>query len=270
MGGKRLRLRRFFSRGDGRLVLFPLDHGVSCGPVAGLEELHRVLSYGVRAGADGVVLHKGMMTCLEKVSGPLPGIFMHLSASTQLGPAFHGKVLVGSVEEALGRGADGVSVHVNLGDDAEPQMLRDLGTVGEACFRWGVPLLVMIYVRGAHAPKPVTDEAVAHAARVAGELGADLIKIPAPRDPEAMERIARCVPVPVVMAGGAKEADEAAFLERIQTGLRAGLAGVAVGRNVFQHRDPEAFLKAIVGLVHEGLSAQEAAKPWRRNPSSSV
>ncbi|SMC24817.1 fructose-bisphosphate aldolase, class I [Desulfacinum hydrothermale DSM 13146] len=258
MGGKRLRLRRFFWRGDNRLVLFPLDHGVSCGPVSGLVELSRVVSYGVRSGADGVVLHKGMLACLGEVEGRLPGIFLHLSASTQLGPSFHGKVLVGSVNEALQRGADGVSVHVNLGDDAEPEMLRDLGKVGEACFRWGLPLLVMIYVRGAHAPKPVTDEAIAHAARVAGELGADVIKIPAPKDPEVMDRIARCVPVPVVMAGGAKERDEAAFLERIQAGLRAGLAGVAVGRNVFQHRDPEGFLRTIVGLVHGERAAREA------------
>ncbi len=261
MGGKHLRLRRFFSREDGRLVLFPLDHGVSCGPIRGLEHMKNVIHYGIAAGADGLVLHKGMMAYLEQIPGRLPGIFMHLSASTQLGPAFHQKVLVGSVEEAVRRGADGVSVHVNLGDDAEPHMLRDLGRVGEACALWNLPFLVMIYVRGAHAPKPVTDEAVMHAARVAAELGADIIKIPAPQHGESLERIVNSVPVPVVMAGGSKEADERAFLTKIQQGLQAGLAGVAVGRNVFQHATPERFLAAIVALVHEGKTVEEVWSP---------
>lgn len=261
MGGKTLRLQRFFTRGDGRLVLFPLDHGVSCGPIRGLEDMAAVMRYGINSGADGLVLHKGMMAYLERLSGRLPGIFMHLSASTQIGPAFHHKVLVGSVEEAIRRGADGISVHVNLGDDSEPHMLKDLGLVGEACARWDLPLLIMIYVRGAHAPKPVTDDAIAHAARVAAELGADIIKIPAPQHVESMERIAVGVPVPVVMAGGHKEADERAFLGKIQQALQAGFAGVAVGRNVFQHPNPERFLSAIVSLVHEGRTVEEVRSP---------
>lgn len=270
MGGKTLRLRRFFSRPDGRLVLFPLDHGVSCGPVHGIAQMETVLQYGAASGADGFVLHKGMMSYLERVSGRLPGVFMHLSASTQIGPSFHRKVLVGSVEEAIRRGADGVSVHVNLGDEAEPQMLSDLGRIGEACAEWNMPLLVMIYVRGAYAPKPVTDESVEHAARVSAELGADIIKIPAPQQIETMERIVRGVPVPVVMAGGTKEPDDRAFLRRVHRGLEAGLAGVAVGRNVFQHERPDRFLSAIVGLVHEGRSVEEVWDAWMDSPSSSL
>lgn len=269
MSGKNLRLRRFFFRGDGRLVLFPLDHGVSCGPVHGIAQMEAVLRYGAAAGADGFVLHKGMMAYVERIPGRLPGVFMHLSASTQIGPSFHRKVLVGSVEEAVRRGADGVSVHVNLGDEAEPQMLMDLGRVGEACAQWNMPLLVMIYVRGVHAPKPVTDESVEHAARVAAELGADIIKIPAPQRLETVERIAQSVPVPVVMAGGTKEPDERAFLTRIRMGLEAGLAGVAVGRNVFQHACPDRFLSAIVSLVHEGRSVEEVWDAWMLSRSSS-
>lgn len=257
MGGKTLRLRRFFPRDNGRLVLFPLDHGVSRGPIRGLEDMAAVIRYGIASGADGLVLHKGMMAYLERLSGRFPGIFMHLSASTQIGPAFHRKVLVGSVEEAIRRGADGVSVHVNLGDDAEPHMLKDLGLVGVDCARWNLPLLIMIYVRGTHAPKPVTDDAIAHAARVAAELGADIIKIPAPQHAESMERIAAGVPVPVVT----RKRMNGLFLKKIQQALQAGFAGVAVGRNVFQHPNPERFLSAIVSLVHEGRTVEEVWSP---------
>ncbi len=258
MSGKSLRLKRFGPRGDGRWVILPLDHGVSCGPIQGIRDLEPVIGLGVADRVDALVLHKGMLAYLERFSGHLPGVFMHLSASTQLGAAFHGKVLVGTVEEALRRGADGVSVHVNLGDEREPEMLRDLGAVGEACALWQVPFLVMIYVRGSHAPSPVPDAAVAHAARVAAELGADVVKIPAPRHEEAMAEIAAGVPVPVVMAGGSKTSDVRAFLGRIEAGLSAGMRGVAVGRNVFQHDTPERFLRAVVGLVHDGLTVDQA------------
>ena len=121
---------------------------MTCGPVRGIERLEEPIRAGVLGGADGLVLHKGMLAHLEPVRERLPGIFMHLSASTLLGTAPSHKVLVGTVEEALRRGADGVSVHVNVGVPAEPDMLRDLGHVGSACAKWQVPLLVMIYVTG--------------------------------------------------------------------------------------------------------------------------
>jgi predicted phospho-2-dehydro-3-deoxyheptonate aldolase len=260
MSGKALRLMRCVAPGDGRTVILPMDHGVSCGPIPGLQQMPTAVQLAVRGGVDAVVLHKGMLPLLETVGGRLPGVFMHLSASTQLGGAFHHKVLVGSVEEALRRGADGVSLHINLGDTHESQMLQDLGRVGSACADWQMPLLVMIYVRGAHAPTPVPDAAIAHAARVAAELGADLIKIPSPTQAEALAAITAASPVPVVVAGGSKVPDIQAFLARIAAALQAGARGVAIGRNVFQNEHPELLLEIIVAMVHQGQSAAEATQ----------
>jgi class I fructose-bisphosphate aldolase len=258
MSGKTLRLKRFIRKRNGRIVILPLDHGVSCGPIAGLTRMGDTISMGVRGGTDALVLHKGMLRYLEPIDPPLPGVFLHLSASTQLGPSFHSKVLVGSVEEAIRRGADGVSMHINLGDIREPDMLEALGAVGAACVAWHMPLLVMAYVRGAHAPSPVPDSAIAHAARIAAELGADLIKIPPPADEDVMAAIATGIPVPVVVAGGSRKLEAPSFLDKIERLLAAGARGVAIGRNVFQHENPVAFLQAIVQIVHEGRSAREA------------
>ncbi len=261
MSGKILRLKRVLTSTNGRMVIFPLDHGVTCGPASGLKRIDRVIRMGIRAGADGLVLHKGMLPLLEKVTQPLPGIFLHLSASTTLGPGFDRKVLVGTVEEGIRRGADGVSVQVNLGGEFEGDMIRDLGRVGSACAEWQMPLLVMIYVRGAQVPSPVPDEAVAHAARLAAELGADIIKIPAPSNLEALGEITASLPVPVVIAGGSKEADTRLFLEKMGRALALGARGFAVGRNVFQHERSEALLSAITNMVHLGFSAEKA---WRQ------
>lgn len=254
MSGKQLRLKRMQTAPSGRMVIFPLDHGVSCGPIPGLERMDRVIEMGSHSGADALVLHKGMLSYLESVSGQLPSVFMHLSASTNLGPHFHYKVLVGSVEEALRRGVDGVSMHINLSDVHESDMLRDLGSIGSACAKWQMPLLVMIYVRGANAPSPVPDSAIAHGARLAAELGADLIKLPAPADLDTLTEITASLPVPVVVAGGSKTENPEAFLERLGQILETGVRGVAIGRNIFQRKQPAALLKAVCAMVHEGAS----------------
>ena len=258
IGGKILRLQRFRNSPNGRMVILPLDHGVSLGPIRGLERPEQAIRMGVREGADALVLYKGMLGFLEGLRGKLPGIFMHLSASSQLGPALHHKVLIGSVEEALRRGADGVSIHVNLGNPDEPRMLRDLGRVGEACLVWQVPLLVMIYVRDGRGAAAIPDVTVAHAARIAAELGADIIKIAMPEDFRPFKEITAGLPVPVVVAGGSRSADIPVFLERVEKALAAGAEGVAIGRNIFQSLHPERLLRALRGIVHRGIAADRA------------
>lgn len=263
MSGKKLRLKRIVSPADGRTVIFPLDHGVTWGRLPGIEKIEKAVETGVRAGADALVLHKGMLRCLQAAPGPLPGVIMHLSASTSLGPSLFRKVTVGSVEEAVRAGADAVSVHINLGDGSEPEMLRDAGLVGRACSEWQVPLLVMAYAGGDRLSPPVPASAVAHAARVAVELGADVVKIPFPGDFDTLAGIAAGLFVPVVVAGGLPAGETHAFLERVEKSLLAGAAGVAAGRSVFQHENPRAVLGAVRAIVHGGISAKEAAHGLR-------
>jgi predicted phospho-2-dehydro-3-deoxyheptonate aldolase len=258
MNGKALRLKRFQRAPSGRMVILPLDHGVTYGPIPGIDRLNTIVRCGAAGGVDALVLFKGMLKSLEPLTGPCPGVIVHLSASTRLGSTPHHKVLIGSVEEAIRHGADGVSVQVNLGGTEESQMLRDLGTVSAACAEWQFPLLVMMYVQNPATSSPPSDAAIAHSARVAAELGADIIKIPAPKDPDSLCQIASSLPVPVVIAGGSRASSSRVLLERIEKNLAAGASGVAIGRNVFQHEQPDSLIEAICRMVHGGCSAVEA------------
>jgi fructose-bisphosphate aldolase, class I len=213
---------------------------------------------GVEDGADALVLYKGMLRHLEKLGGQMPGIFMHLSASSQLGPTVHHKVLIGTVAEAIRCGADGVSIHVNLGNPNGSEMLRDFGRISDACSEWQVPLLVMIYIRGLKESLTAADAAIAHAARVAAELGADIIKIPDPKDDRILSEITSSLPVPVVIAGGSKVPEAPVFLEQVEKAMQAGAQGVAIGRNIFQHESSRRLLRAICRIVHRGFSACKA------------
>ena len=122
-------------------------------------------------------MHKGSPRFCHRGSGKDVGLIIHLSAGTTLSPDPNAKELACTVEEALKIGADAVSVHINLGADTDKEMLRQLGYVGERCMEWQMPLLAMMYTRGPKIKNEYDVNNVKHAARVAAELGADIVKV---------------------------------------------------------------------------------------------
>ncbi len=254
--GKRRRMGRIF-RVDGKTVVTPMDHGVSLGPVKGLVDMQSIVDKLVEGDVDAVVLHKGIA---KNVDTRGLGLIVHISASTKLGPNANWKVRVASVEEALMLGADAVSVHINVGADKEHDMLTKLGDVADECDAWGMPLLAMMYPRGPGIKSEHDFEAVAHAARLGVELGADIIKTNYTGSIDSFREVVRGCPVPVIIAGGPKAETDGEILEMVYNSMRAGGAGVSIGRNVFQHETPTGMGKAIAGVVHRGMTVEEAYK----------
>lgn len=202
--GKQVRLQRIFNRETGRAIIVPMDHGVSVGPIEGIENIHKTVSDMADGGADAVLMHKGLCRCCFRASGEGKdvGLIIHLSASTSLSSYSNKKRLVCTVEEAIRRGADGVSVHVNLGDDNESDMLADLGEVARVAEEWSMPLLAMLYARGPRISNEYDPAVVAHCARVGVELGADIVKVPYTGDIDSFADVIAGCCVPVVIAGG--------------------------------------------------------------------
>ncbi len=155
-------------------------------------------------------------------------------------------------EEALKLGADAVSVHINLGAEDEGCMIKDLGSVAKEAMSWGMPLLAMMYVRGPKVENPYDVRLVKHAARVAAELGADIVKVPYTGSSETFREVVEGCFVPVVIAGGEKMSTDEDILDMVRGSVVAGGAGVSIGRNVFQHRDPTMIVQAISKIVHNG------------------
>ncbi|MEN6518418.1 MAG: 2-amino-3,7-dideoxy-D-threo-hept-6-ulosonate synthase [Methanospirillum sp.] len=262
MRGKEIRLERIINRNTKRTIIVPMDHGVSQGPIDGLIDLGAAVDAVALGGANAVLGHIGLALYGHRRRGPDIGLILHLSASTAIAPDPNEKVLVNTVTNALRMGADAVSMHVNIGADSEACMLQDLGRVAVQCQHWGMPLLAMMYPRG----RKIEDEhAVGHvklAARVAAELGADIVKTVYTGDPDSFREVTRGCPVPVVVAGGSKT-DDRATLDLIEGAVEAGAAGISIGRNAFQHADPARFVRAAALIVHEGRTAGEAMEVLR-------
>lgn len=253
MEGKTLRLRRILNKRTNKSVLIPLDHGVSFGPIEGIEDIEKLVSVLSEASPEAFVLHKGLFRLVSKTVPKNIGLVMHLSASVNFSPNRDTKVLVGTVEEAVRFGADGVSIHVNIGSKTDDRMLSDFGKISEECYLWGMPLLVMIY------PKVDTEpfdsnyiDLIKHCVRLCEEIGADMVKVPYMEDMKAFEDIIRFSKIPVLIAGGEKHSDDGKLLDAIGNIIRAGGAGVSIGRNIFQRDNPGGILAKVCNIVHNG------------------
>ena len=110
-------------------------------------KIHHSIIYKCEGhGLTSVIINKGILKALPKP--PKIGILVHFSSSTSLSLSPNRKMLTGTVKEAVALGADGVSLHINIGGKEEPEMLEQLGMTADQCHRWGMPLLAMMYPRG--------------------------------------------------------------------------------------------------------------------------
>jgi len=260
MIGKKIRLERIIDRNSGKTVIIPMDHGVTVGPIKGLADMRATVSRIVAGGANAILMHKGMVRAGHRGTGRDVGLIIHLSAGTSMSPDPNAKELVCTVEEAVKLGADAVSVHINLGAETDKEMLRQLGCVSALCSEWQMPLVAMMYARGPKIKNEFDVKNVKHAARVGAELGADIVKVVYTGSIESFSEVTQGCPVPVVIAGGEKMDSDEDIFKMVDGALAAGATGVSIGRNAFQHRNPEKMVQALCKMVHKGASVEEAVK----------
>ena len=252
--GKQVRLSRITK--NGKMLCIPMDHSLTVGPIAGLEDPEQTIIQVAKGGATSFLVQKGIIRSLKK---PVPiGMIIQLSASTSLGMAPNRKVLIGSVEESIRLGVDAISIHVNIGSKEEPEMLQQLGMVADSCDEYQMPFVAMMYPRGENIKDPSDPEVVAHAARIGAEAGADIVKAVYTGSPESFGEVVRKCPVPVVLAGGSKIDSDLELLRMTSGVMKVGAMGVTYGRNVFQHKNPGLIVRALRRVVIDKATPEEA------------
>jgi len=233
----------------GKTVILPMDHGVSDGPIPGLVDMEPTLKKAREGGVSAIVIHKGIFKKYKNVIGDLP-TFIHISASTGMGNVLK-KVLIATPQEVKDMGAQGVSIHLNLGNEYESEMLADLGRISRECEELGLPLLAMMYPRREVNGEIITYkevEKVKHAARLAAELGADIVKVPYTGSAETFREVVAGCHIPVVIAGGAKGSEEE-IMNAIKECMSSGASGISVGRNIFQSENMVEMIQKVKDIV---------------------
>ena len=258
MYGTQLRLERIKNPKSDTFLFVTMDHGITDGVLPGLDNIGKLIEQVGKGGADAVLLHKGnVKNIIHSKKGNLEpfrqglGLIIHLNGVPSIGSNPYIKVPVCTVAEAIQYGADAVSVHVNIGDEGDDEMLEFLGEVGDECADWGMPLIAMMYPRGPKFKTEHNPEAISHCVRLGIELGADIIKTNYTGDIASFKKICKSSPVPIIVAGGTKTDDMTDFYHMIEDIMNAGARGMAIGRNIFGTTHPMEATQIISKLVHE-------------------
>ncbi len=259
--GISLRLSRLFDQQSGRGVIVAMDH-VFGGVHPGLENPAETLVNILEGSPDGVIMTPGTARQFQPLFSGRSSPAIIISIDYVLFHPYPGSSdaveeqgLASSVEEALRLGADAIKVLMIFGRDDPGMQARNLDTIGrvsDRCRQVGMPLMVEPVTWGHRFSGPEKKEAniLRDMARIAFEFGADIVKSDYPENPEDFDQIKNSCPVPVMVLGGAKQADEEGLLRAVVTLTQKGAAGATFGRNVWQHTEPARMIRSIKYCVH--------------------
>jgi len=271
--GKRTRLHRLLYEhgpGNGTMLLLPIDHGVEHGPVDFFANPDSIdpdyqLRLAKEGGYSGIVFHIGLAEkYMRDYAGEVP-LVLKLNGKTNIpSDARAFSALDATVEDAVRLGADAVGYTLYVGSPRQDEDFIQLMRVRADCERYGMPLIVWSYPRGEAIEKKGGRDslyAVDYAARLADELGADVVKLNVPKfeDPRNEEspkpyntlykemdyaKAVRKVIVSagktlVLFSGGSKISDED-LLEKARICMEQGATGLIFGRNMWQRPMEEA------------------------------
>jgi fructose-bisphosphate aldolase, class I len=238
MSGKLLKLNRFRYRYSRHGLVIPIDHGLTLGPIAGIESVRSLKAWITHPAICGVVVHKGMAERLAE-SRMLDGlgVMVHLNGMLSLSADADTKELLTSVERAVALGADGVSFQVNFNGKNDSHNLRLMGKLTDEAAKYSLPVLAMIYDK-----VPADDKQaivrLRHLLRAAIEMGCDAVKIAPPETagklPEILSGISEDI---LVYVAGGTMASESQVYDLARETVRAGGTGLCVGRNVFGRKN---------------------------------
>jgi fructose-bisphosphate aldolase, class I len=270
------RLNRLFAA-DGRCFDVAVDHGFfgEASFLSGIEDMERTVATLVEARPDGIQLSPGQAPLLQRLSGPKPALVLRTDVANVYGREGVGREYLFSelVEDAVEKALvlDAACVVVNLLLlPGQPELyhacIRNVSALRAECDPVGMPLMVEpLAMKPGESGYGVDGDAdtIVTLVRQAVELGADVIKADPTDDLDDYTRVLEVAGVvPLLVRGGGRATDEE-ILRRTRTVIDLGASGIVYGRNVIQHERPAAMTRALMSVVHDGASADEALESLR-------
>jgi fructose-bisphosphate aldolase, class I len=280
--GKRARLRRLlfdYGPGNGTLMLLPIDQGIEHGPRdffpnPASKDPEYQFRLAAEAGYSAIACQIGLASkYYPDYAGQVP-LILKVNGKTDVPPSDEAlSTTNASVEDAVRLGADAVGYTLYVGSPRQDEDLHQLKGVREECERYGMPLVIWAYPRGRDIEQKGGRDsfyAIDYGARMAMEMGADVVKLNMPKlnsekdkdapapynemDVSQEEAIRQCVESAgralVVLSGGSR-VDDDQLLQQTRFMMEAGGSGVIYGRNVWQREWSEAL--DIVEQIKETL-----------------
>lgn len=238
----------------GKALYLAYDQGMEHGPSMDFNDKNidplYVLKIAKQGKFNAIVFQKGIAEKYQKEikKSKIP-LIIKLNGKTKLYKGEPLSIQLCSVDEAIKLGAKAVGYTIYIGSEHESKMLDEFADIEKQAHAKGIPVIAWIYPRGKSVKKPLSRENMAYSARVALEIGADIVKLQYNNNPKdliwAVKSAGRCK---VVIAGGIKK-NEKFLLKQVKEIMASGAIGLAIGRNVWQAKNPLEISKKIRKIV---------------------
>jgi len=242
-------------RQDGRALIVAMDHGSYMNVLPQAADPGGIIDKVREAGADALLTTFGVAKTFARNIGDMSLILRSDGSGSGLDKTYEFELRY-AVENALRLNADAVACMGFPGIN-QGQTLHNIAELANTSLEWNMPVLAEM-MPGAFDPAMHTPENIKLAARIGVEVGADIIKTTYTGDKESFAELTSGVYAPVVVLGGSRKESEEDLLRMVHDSIQAGGAGVAVGRNVWQHPNVSGIVRALAAVIHEGASPRDA------------
>jgi len=240
----------------GKALYLAYDQGLEHGPSVDFNDKNidplYIIDIAKKGNYQGLVFQKGIAEKYqEEIKKSKIPLIIKLNGKTAL---YKGEALsrqLCTVQEAIKLGAKAVGYTIYIGSQHESIMMQEFEKIEREAHAKGLPVIAWIYPRGKAINDDTSREIMSYATRTALELGADMVKLKYGSNPNDLKWAVKAAGrTKVVIAGGSKKYDEV-FLKEVKDIMTTGAIGLAVGRNVWQNKDPMKITKQIQQIIYK-------------------
>lgn len=241
----------------GKAIYLAYDQGMEHGPSHDFNDKNvdplNIIEIARKGRYQGIILHHGIAEkYIKEIKKSKVPLIIKLNGKTKIFKGEPMSTQLCTVEEAAKLGAAAVGYTIHIGSAHEAKMLDEFAEIQKNANKKGIPVIAWVYPRGKAIKKPKSRENMAYSTRVALEIGAEMVKIKSNAKLSdlkwAVKSAGRCK---VLVSGGAK-ASEKELLNHVRDSMRAGCTGWAIGRNVWQHKNPMEITKKLKRAIWLG------------------
>ncbi|MGI0004594.1 MAG: 3-hydroxy-5-phosphonooxypentane-2,4-dione thiolase [Candidatus Nitrosotenuis sp.] len=255
--GLKNRIASILKPNNGKGVMLAVDHGYFLGPTEKLEIPKKTIAPLLKY-CDSLMVTRGIVRTSVDPNFPVPIVLRVSGGSSIIGEDLSNEKVTTSVKDAIRINASALAMSIFVGAKYEHNSLVSLGNLVNEAEEYGLPVLAVTAV-GKELEKRDA-RYLSLSCRIAAEFGAHMVKT---YYCENFDKVVNSCPIPVIVAGGPKIPERDA-LELTYNSIKAGAAGVDMGRNIWQSQYPIPMIRAVRAIIHSNYSLDQAYEMFKK------
>ena len=239
---------------NGKTAILAYDQGFEHGPIdfnSRNVDPQYIFDIAIEGGYDALAVQAGIAKHYYAGSNTRIPLIVKLNGKTRFDNKDPLSMQHTSVRYAASLGAVGIGYTIYLGSSHEQQMFKEFAKICEEAHDYGLVAICWMYPRGKSIKNEFDKDTLAYAARIAMELGADVVKLKYNGNIDDTKWVVKSAGKAKVVIAGGNKVDESEFVNMVKEVLAAGAVGVAVGRNVWQSDRPLALSRELMRVIHQ-------------------